>query len=68
MSLTILAPQMPDKQVISSLQKADILEDPDEAKFTALTGGVASEIWKVETSEQIFCIKRALPKTYHFLI
>ncbi len=61
-SLPALAPQMPDKQLISSLQKAGFLEASGEAKFTTLTGGVASEIWKVETSEQIFCIKRALPK------
>jgi aminoglycoside phosphotransferase (APT) family kinase protein len=30
--------------------------------YTALTGGVASDIWKVETAGRTFAIKRALPK------
>jgi len=62
MSFNISRSQIPDHELISSLQKAGLLEDPVDARFTALTGGVASEIWKVETSKQTYCIKRALSK------
>jgi 5-methylthioribose kinase len=62
MSSPALAHQRPDRVLLDSLQKAGLLEDPAEAIFTVLTGGVASEIWKVETGEQSYCIKRALPK------
>ncbi len=34
----------------------------ETACYTALTGGVASDIWKVETPARTFAIKRALPK------
>ncbi len=53
---------MPDQVLVNCLQKAGLLEDPTAATFTALTGGVASEIWKVEAGEKSYCIKRALPK------
>ena len=53
---------MPDQVLVKSLQKAGLLEDPATATFTALTGGVASEIWKAETGGKKYCIKRALPK------
>ena len=62
MTSLVSAPQIPDQELIKTLQKADLLEDPANATFTALTGGVASEIWKVETGNKIYCIKRALPK------
>jgi aminoglycoside phosphotransferase (APT) family kinase protein len=31
-------------------------------RYTPLTGGVASDIWRVEAGERSFCVKRALPK------
>ena len=33
-----------------------------DAEFTALTGGVASDIWKVDSGGRTFVVKRALPK------
>ena len=54
--------QIPDKALISSMQLAGLLEEPAEANFSILTGGVASEIWKVETRKKSYCVKRALPK------
>ena len=62
MSASLSEPQLPDQNLINSLQKSGLLDDPADATFTALTGGVASEIWKVETDKQVYCIKRALPK------
>lgn len=60
--MSTLTPQMPDKKLIRSLKNIGFLKEQDQATYTPLTGGVASEIWKVETSEQVFCVKRALPK------
>ena len=53
---------MPDEALINSMQMAGLLEEPAEANFSILTGGVASEIWKVETSKKSYCVKRALSK------
>jgi len=39
-----------------------LLAPGERAQYTALTGGVASDIWKVETPRRSFVIKRALPK------
>jgi aminoglycoside phosphotransferase (APT) family kinase protein len=44
------------------LCKAGLIADDGEARFVALTGGVASDIWKVETKTRTFVVKRALPK------
>lgn len=34
----------------------------DEMVVTSMTGGVSSEIWKVEVGERAFCVKQALPR------
>lgn len=52
----------PDEKIVESLRKAGLLAAGEAASFEALTGGVASDIWKVETSSRVFCVKRALPK------
>ena len=44
------------------MQVAGLLEEPADANFSILTGGITYEIWKVETSKKSFCVKRALPK------
>jgi hypothetical protein len=46
--------------MLASLVSANLLGDPTEATFEPLTGGVSSDIWKVTTSRQVFCVKRAL--------
>jgi aminoglycoside phosphotransferase (APT) family kinase protein len=53
------APQ-PDRTMLASLVAAGLVDDPSEATFEPLTGGVSSDIWKVTTSRQVFCVKRAL--------
>ena len=52
----------PDPEIIESLMRLGLLKDVDEAKFEALTGGVSSDIWRVETAEKTYCVKRALAK------
>ncbi len=44
------------------LREAGLIPAGASATFTALTGGVASDIWKVETGGRTFAVKRALPK------
>lgn len=42
---------------------AERLAKPGEAaRWTALTGGVSSEIWRVDLPGRSLCVKRALPK------
>ncbi len=45
-----------------ALTRMGLLAPGERARYTALTGGVSSDIWKVETSAQTFAVKRALPK------
>lgn len=44
------------------LRAAKLIPLGAQAHFTPLTGGVASDIWKVETGGTPFVVKRALPK------
>jgi aminoglycoside phosphotransferase (APT) family kinase protein len=44
------------------LRAAGLIPPDGQPHFTALTGGVASDIWKVETGGTPFVVKRALPK------
>lgn len=46
----------------AALNRMGLLVHGECAQYTALTGGVASDIWKVETASKNFVIKRALPK------
>lgn len=52
----------PDARMVASLQRAGLVEDPAQATFEALAGGVSSDIWKVVTRTRTFCVKRALPR------
>ena len=53
---------IPDQTMIKSLQAHGLLQDPGKAHFEMLTGGVSSDIWKVETGDSVYCVKRALSK------
>jgi aminoglycoside phosphotransferase (APT) family kinase protein len=50
-----------DEMIAKFLRDAG-LANPAEALLTPLTGGVASDIWKVEAADITFVIKKALPK------
>ena len=45
-----------------ALLRIGVLEADQPHTAFPLTGGVSSDIWKVETPERTLCIKRALPK------
>lgn len=52
--------QIPAKIVADFLQAAGLVEDSSQARLTPLTGGVASDIWKVESEGRVFVVKKAL--------
>ncbi len=45
-----------------SLRKLGLISASDDAVMAPLTGGVSSDIWKVETATGPVCVKRALPR------
>ena len=45
--------------LVPFLERAGLMSIGSAPRLTALTGGVASDIWKVETSERTFVVKRA---------
>ena len=52
----------PDEDILQSLQRHGLLTDAKKAQFEALTGGVSSDIWKVNADGRVYCVKRALSK------
>ena len=53
----------PDPALVSALIRLGLIDEADsQVRFDVLTGGVSSDIWKVETNDRRFCVKRALPK------
>jgi len=52
----------PDPKVVQSLRNSGTLKDGESATFEALRGGVSSDIWKVTTDSNVFCVKKALAK------
>lgn len=49
-------------EIEESLLRMGILDRTQGWQAEPLGGGVASEIWKVDTGSQIFCAKQALPR------
>jgi 5-methylthioribose kinase len=44
------------------LHRHNLATSADEPKWTALPGGVSSDIWRVDLPTRTICVKRALPK------
>ncbi|MCU4181505.1 phosphotransferase [Bosea sp. BH3] len=51
-----------DDIIPSFLRASGLVADPAAARLTPLTGGVASDIWKVEADGRVFAVKKALPQ------
>lgn len=49
----------PTAEIVPFLKKAGLLAGERAPRLIPLTGGVASDIWKVETDERTFVVKRA---------
>jgi 5-methylthioribose kinase len=50
-----------DGAMAAFLRNSGLVTTLSETRVTPLTGGIASDIWKVETPDQTFVVKRALP-------
>jgi len=51
-----------DRELAAWLARAGLVEDPNAIIAEPLTGGVASDIWRVEAGGRSFAVKRALEK------
>ena len=49
-------------ELLPALKRMGLCRPDTQVNFTALTGGVSSLIVKVETGDQVFCVKRGLPQ------
>jgi aminoglycoside phosphotransferase (APT) family kinase protein len=49
-------------EIVTALERIGLVGRGEAARFTPLTGGVSSDIWRVDARGRTFCVKRALPK------
>lgn len=52
----------PDPTLIECLRRHGLVGDDEQAVFEPLSGGVSSDIWKVQSGSHVFCVKKALSK------
>ena len=52
----------PSKDVLAALRKLAIIEPGADPDLIPLSGGVASDIWRIDTASGPVCVKRALEK------
>lgn len=48
-----------DASIVAALARMRLIAEGERPRLHALTGGVSSDIWKVETARAVFAIKRA---------
>ncbi len=56
-----MAEERPPREIIDALRRMG-LRAPDTATGERLTGGVSSDIWRIDTPDGLVCVKRALAK------
>lgn len=49
-------------EIVEILKAARLIKRDQVARLEPLTGGVSSDIWKVETDSRVICVKRPLAK------
>jgi tRNA A-37 threonylcarbamoyl transferase component Bud32 len=52
----------PDPRLPAFLEQAALVEPGETMSWTPLTGGVSSDIWRVDLPGRTICVKRALPQ------
>jgi len=52
----------PDGRITEFLRDSGLAAGPHDTRLTPLSGGVGSDIWKVETPARTFVVKTALPR------
>jgi aminoglycoside phosphotransferase (APT) family kinase protein len=58
----IALPPEPLADLVAALSRLDLVRPADCARFTPLSGGVSSDIWRVDRARGPICVKRALAK------
>ncbi len=49
-------------ELLAALVRLGLCDPSDELVFAPLTGGVSSDIWRVDLGHRVICVKRALKK------
>lgn len=55
-------PDAPDPRLVDFLRASGLCPAGSDATWTPLTGGVSSDIWRVDLPDRRLCVKCALPK------
>jgi aminoglycoside phosphotransferase (APT) family kinase protein len=58
----MMADHEPEAVVLAALGRLGLLEPGEAPRFARLTGGVSSDIWRVDLARGPVCVKRALAK------
>ena len=53
---------MDSEPVLAALRRIGLVGPAEQPRFDPLPGGVSSDIWRIESSLGVYCVKRALPK------
>lgn len=56
------APVQPDADLAAFAAEAGLVRAGEAAAWAALSGGVSSDIWRLEAGGRVYCLKRALAK------
>ncbi len=51
-----------DEAIVRFIRKAGLVSATARLRMQRLSGGISSDIWRVEVDDAVFCVKRALPK------
>lgn len=60
--MSALAAPPPPPDLVAALVRMDLLHSGERAPMTPLTGGVSSDIWRVDLPGRTIAVKRALPQ------
>ncbi|MFZ4805664.1 MAG: phosphotransferase family protein [Hyphomicrobiaceae bacterium] len=60
--LPAAANQAPPSDVLAALRRLHLIDAAEQPALIPLSGGVSSDIWRVDAARGIWCIKRALAK------
>lgn len=55
------APAAPPAAMVDFLRRSGLTTDAPSVRWTPLTGGVSSDLWRVDTPDLTVCVKAALP-------
>jgi hypothetical protein len=58
----VLAAEVLAAEVLAALRRMNLVGEDEQPGLIPLTGGVASDIWRVEAMRGPFCVKRALAR------